>query len=48
MHIFPPFVYNKKIFDDWNQRLGRIGRLVLRASFENPRGVDITTVNDPS
>lgn len=27
--------------------LGRIGRLVLRASFENPRGVDITTVNDP-
>lgn len=27
--------------------LGRIGRLVLRASFENPRGVDITAVNDP-
>ena len=27
--------------------LGRIGRLVLRAAFENPRGVEITTVNDP-
>jgi glyceraldehyde 3-phosphate dehydrogenase len=27
--------------------LGRIGRLVLRASFENPRGIDIVTVNDP-
>ncbi|HRI35358.1 MAG TPA: glyceraldehyde 3-phosphate dehydrogenase N-terminal domain-containing protein [Saprospiraceae bacterium] len=27
--------------------LGRIGRLVLRAAFENPRGVEITAVNDP-
>jgi len=27
--------------------LGRIGRLVLRASFENPKGLDITAVNDP-
>lgn len=27
--------------------LGRIGRLVLRASFENPRGLSISAVNDP-
>lgn len=27
--------------------LGRIGRLVLRASFENPRGLKISAVNDP-
>lgn len=27
--------------------LGRIGRLVLRASFENPTGQQITAVNDP-
>ncbi len=27
--------------------LGRIGRLVIRAAFENPRGVEITAVNDP-
>ena len=27
--------------------LGRIGRLVLRASFESPKGLDITCVNDP-
>ena len=27
--------------------LGRIGRLVLRASFENPKGLDVTCVNDP-
>ncbi len=27
--------------------LGRIGRLVLRASIENPRGLDVVAVNDP-
>lgn len=27
--------------------LGRIGRLILRASFENPTGQQITAVNDP-
>ena len=27
--------------------LGRIGRLVLRASFENPTGQQVTAVNDP-
>jgi glyceraldehyde 3-phosphate dehydrogenase len=27
--------------------LGRIGRLVLRAAFENPRGLTISAVNDP-
>jgi len=26
---------------------GRIGRLVLRACFENPRGVEVVAVNDP-
>ena len=27
--------------------LGRIGRLVLRSSFENPRGLNVAVVNDP-
>ncbi len=27
--------------------LGRIGRLVLRSTFENPRGISVTAVNDP-
>lgn len=36
-----------KIFMIGINGLGRIGRLVLRASFENPRDVKITTVNDP-
>jgi len=27
--------------------LGRIGRLILRASFEIPRGIAVTCVNDP-
>ena len=27
--------------------LGRIGRLILRASFENPNGQKVTAVNDP-
>jgi glyceraldehyde-3-phosphate dehydrogenase/erythrose-4-phosphate dehydrogenase len=27
--------------------LGRIGRLILRAAFEIPKGIDITAVNDP-
>lgn len=28
--------------------LGRIGRLVLRSSFENPKGIEIGAVNDPN
>lgn len=27
--------------------LGRIGRLVLRSTFENPSGIKVTAVNDP-
>ena len=27
--------------------LGRIGRLILRASFENPRRINVGVVNDP-
>jgi glyceraldehyde 3-phosphate dehydrogenase len=27
--------------------LGRIGRLVLRSTFENPRGINVSVVNDP-
>lgn len=27
--------------------LGRIGRLVLRSTFENPRGLNVAAVNDP-
>lgn len=27
--------------------LGRIGRLILRASFENPKGLTVAAVNDP-
>lgn len=27
--------------------LGRIGRLILRAAFELPKGIEITAVNDP-
>ena len=28
--------------------LGRIGRLILRASFENRKGLDVACVNDPN
>ncbi len=28
--------------------LGRIGRLILRSTFENPKGLNVTAVNDPS
>ena len=27
--------------------LGRIGRLVLRATYEVPKGLNVTAVNDP-
>lgn len=27
--------------------LGRIGRLVLRSTFENPKGLNVACVNDP-
>ena len=27
--------------------LGRIGRLILRGSFEIPRGINVAVVNDP-
>ena len=27
--------------------LGRIGRLILRSTFENPKGISVTAVNDP-
>jgi glyceraldehyde 3-phosphate dehydrogenase len=27
--------------------LGRIGRLILRSTFENPRGLSVSVVNDP-